>query len=223
MCGRFTQLFTWAEIVEFLNAFSPPNATPNLRARHNIAPTTTVRVIVNRGAGREFVEMRWGLIPAWWSKKANEVGATFNARGEEAAGKPMFRSSFNKRRCIIPASGFFEWTGPKEDRQPHYFTASNGKILAFAGLWDRWTDKATGEDVLSCTIITTASSKWMSQFHNRMPAVLGEKDFDAWLDGSAGPEVLKAAPDDFLREHLVSKRVNKIGAGDDDPTTIEPA
>jgi putative SOS response-associated peptidase YedK len=82
--------------------------------------------------------------------------------------------------------------------------------------------RATGEDILSCTIITKAASKWMSAYHSRMPAVLEEKDFDAWLDGSGGPDVLKSAPHDFLREHLVSKRVNKTGVGDDDPTIIDP-
>jgi len=221
MCGRFTQCYSYAEVVAYLRLLEPV-ATPNLRPRYNIAPTTPIDVVVESGRGRELVSMRWGLIPEWWSKSAKETPPTFNARGEEAAAKPMFRSSFKKRRCIIPASGFYEWTGPKEARQPHYFTAGDGRILAFAGLWDRWKDPSNGEDILSCSIITIGASQWMGAYHNRMPAVLDERDFDAWLNGSAGPEVLKPAPEDLLREHPVSTRVNKSGVGDDDPSLIAP-
>ena len=181
-----------------------------------------IDVVVDRGNGRELIQMRWGLIPEWWKQEPNKVGATFNARGEEAASKPMFRSSFKKRRCIIPASGFYEWTGPKTHRQPHYFTKANGQILGFAGLWDRWKDPKTGDDVHSCSIVTIGSSKWMGHYHHRMPAVLDESDFDAWLKGTAGPEALKPAPEDLLREHTVSTRVNNSRVGDDDPTLIDP-
>lgn len=221
MCGRFTQCYSWEEVHRFLNVLLP-SAAPNLRPRYNIAPTTMIDVVVDRGKGRELIQMRWGLIPAWWNKSAKEVGATFNARGEDIASKPMFRSSFRQRRCIIPASGFYEWTGPKTDRQPHYFTAANGRILGFAGLWERWKDPASGEDILSCSIVTIGASEWMGSYHNRMPAVLDERDFDAWLLGTAGPEVLRPAPDDLLKEHPVSTRVNKTGAGDDDPTLTDP-
>jgi hypothetical protein len=130
MCGRFTQCYSWAEVHSFLNVLLP-SAAPNLRPRYNIAPTTMIDVVVDRGKGRELIPMRWGLIPEWWKQEANKVGATFNARGEEVASKPMFRASFRKRRCIIPASGFYEWTGPKTDRQPHYFTRADGQILGF--------------------------------------------------------------------------------------------
>jgi putative SOS response-associated peptidase YedK len=220
MCGRFTQSYTWEEVYRFLSMLTP-SATPNLRPRYNIAPTTLIDVVVDRGNGRELVSMRWGLIPGWWKKKPNEVGATFNAVGEEAANKPMFRSSFKARRCVIPASGFYEWTGPRSDRQPHYFTRADGQILAFAGLWERWTNPENGEDVLSCSIVTIAASKWMSAYHNRMPAVLAESDFDGWLSGNAGPEVLRPAPDELLREWPVSNRVNKSGVGDDDPSPTD--
>jgi putative SOS response-associated peptidase YedK len=151
VCGRFTQNYTWEEVHTFLSVFGPPR---NLQPRYNIAPTTTVDVIRLGPNGRELVPMRWGLIPAWWKKSAKEVPATFNARAESVADKPMFRTAFKERRCIIPASGFFEWTGPKTERQPHLFTAADGSpILAFAGIWDRWRDPANGEDILSCTII----------------------------------------------------------------------
>lgn len=135
----------------------------------------------------------------------------------------MFRGAFKERRCIIPASGFYEWTSAKGDKQPHLFTAADGSpILAFAGLWDRWRDRATGDDILSCTIIVCGASKWMETYHDRMPVILDEKDFSGWLDGSIGPGALKCAPESALREWLVSRRLNRAGEGDDDPTVIEP-
>jgi putative SOS response-associated peptidase YedK len=221
MCGRFTQNYTWAEVHAFLSVFGPPR---NLQPRYNIAPTTTVDVIrLGKHGGRELVPMRWGLIPFWWKKSLKEVPATFNARAESVADKPMFRAAFKERRCIIPASGFYEWTGAKGDKQPHLFTAADGSpILAFAGLWDRWRDPATVEDILSCTIIVCGGSKWMETYHDRMPVTLDEANFDGWLDGSVGPEALTCAAESALRERPVSKRLNKTGEGDDDPTIIEP-
>jgi putative SOS response-associated peptidase YedK len=221
MCGRFTQRYTWAEVQAFLRTFATPR---NLQPHYNIAPTMTVDVIrLGKDGKRELVPMRWGLIPYWWSKSPKEVPATFNARAESVADKPMFRDAFKERRCIIPASGFYEWTGEKGNKQPHLFTAADGSpILAFAGLWDRWRDRAAGEEVVSCTIIVGGANSWMLSFHDRMPVILDEKDFDGWLDGSLGPEALKSAPESLLREWFVSKRVNRTGEGDDDPALIEP-
>src|SRR3954452_19933028 len=120
--------------------------------------------------------------------------ATFNARAESVASKPMFRNAFKGRRCIIPASGFYEWTGEKGDKQPHLFTAADGApILAFAGLWEKWHDPAAGEDVLSSTGIVSGASAWMAPYHDRMPVLLEAKDFDAWLNGTRGADVLKPA------------------------------
>ena len=148
MCGRFTQRYTWSEVLQFLRVFGPPR---NLQPHYNIAPTMTVDVIrLDESGKRELVPMRWGLIPAWWTKSLKEIPATFNARAESVADKPMFRDAFRGKRCIIPASGFYEWTGDKGNKQPHLFTAADGSpILAFAGLWDRWRDRAAGE-VLHC-------------------------------------------------------------------------
>jgi putative SOS response-associated peptidase YedK len=117
-----------------------------------------------------------------------------------------------------------EWTGEKGGaRQPHLFTAADGSpVLAFAGLWDRWRDPATREEILSCTIIVSDASAWMETYHDRMPVLLEENDFDAWLDGSLGPDALKPAAESALREWTVSPRLNRTGVGDDDPTIIEP-
>ncbi|HLW92588.1 MAG TPA: SOS response-associated peptidase family protein [Roseiarcus sp.] len=124
-----------------------------------------------------------------------------------------------------PASGFYEWTGPKTDRQPHYFTRQDEKVIGFAGLWDVWKNRRTGEDIYSCTILIHEPSRWMAQFHDRMPAILEEKVFDAWLTGKAGKEVLQPAPENVLQEWKVSQRVNrapKLDEIDDDPTLIDP-
>jgi hypothetical protein len=132
-------------VLQFLRVFGPAR---NLQPHYNIAPTMTVDVIrLDESGNRELVPMRWGLIPAWWVKSLKEIPATFNARAESVADKPMFRDAFKAKRCIIPASGFYEWTGDKGDRQPHLFTPADGSlILASAGLWDRWRDRATGEE-----------------------------------------------------------------------------
>ena len=167
--------------------------------------------------------MRWGLVPVWWKKPLKDVPTTFNARSETVAEKPMFRDAFKRRRCIIPASGFFEWTGGKGEKVPHLFTAADGApVLAFAGLWDRWTDPASGDEVLSATIIVSGASAWMEPYHDRMPVLLGAEDLDGWLDGTLGPEALKPAAESALREWIVSSRVNRTGVGDDDPTIVEP-
>jgi putative SOS response-associated peptidase YedK len=132
----------------------------------------------------------------------------------------MFRTAFRKQRCIIPASGFYEWTGEKSDRQPHLFTAADGSpVLAFAGLWDRW--RHDGEDILSCTIIVRAANRWMATYHDRMPVILDEDDFTGWLDGTLNLDVLKAVPESALCEWLVSKRANRAGESDEDPALVE--
>ena len=147
--------------------------------------------------------------------------ATFNARAESVAVKPMFRSAFKHRRCVVPASGVFEWTGSKGAKTPHLFTAADGSpVLAFAGLWESWRDPE-GEDVLSCTIVVSGASDWMTAYHDRMPVLLGPDQIEAWLTGDAGPDLLKPAPEEALREWIVDARVNRTGVGDDDPTLVD--
>ena len=155
-------------------------------------------------------------------KVVEGIACYINARAETVAERPMFRTAFKERRCIIPASGFYEWTGEKGAKQPHFFSAADGSpILAFAGLWEHWHDAPNKEDVLSCTIIVSGASAWMTPYHDRMPVLLAEKNFDGWLDGSIGTEALKPAPEAALREWPVSTRLNRTGVGDDDPTMTE--
>lgn len=221
MCGRFSQAYTFAEIVAFSQPLTVPVDKPNLRARYSINPTTEVDIIVLTESGRELRKARWGLIPSWWKKLAKETGATFNARIEGADKSPFFGSAWNKRRCIIPASAFYEWTGEKGAKIPHRISAADGGLLGFAGLWDRWTDTETGEEIISCTIITRDADRWMSKLHNRMPAMLKPEDFQAWLDGSGGKELLQRPPPE-LQEWIVSTRINSNRAPDDDPTLADP-
>jgi putative SOS response-associated peptidase YedK len=221
MCGRFTQNYTWAQVHDFLNIMSAPQ---NLRPRYNIAPTTMIDIVRLDATGqRELVQARWGLIPFWSKNGPKDSYSTFNAMVETVATKPTFREAYKRRRCIVPASGFYEWTGDKKARQPWLFTAADGSpILFLAGLRETWRDKQTGEEILSATMIVTAASEWMKPYHDRMPAVLAEAEIDRWLRGDMVAEELHPAPEARFREQRVSPRINKTGAFDDDPSVIEP-
>jgi putative SOS response-associated peptidase YedK len=172
--------------------------------------------------GLELVPMCWGLIPGWWKKTAKEVPSTFNARAETVAQKPMFRSAFKRNRCIVPASGYYEWRAIEGGKQPYFISAADGGVLSIAGLWDQWREHETGETISSCTLIVTAANDFTKPIHDRMPVMLDRSKNEAWLTGKAGVELLRPAPNGLLRLWPVSKRVNKTGAGDDDPSLIEP-
>lgn len=201
-------------------------ATPrNLQPRYNITPTQQVGVITKGDdGGNHYSEKRWWLVPGWWSKTLKEVPATFNARDDSVAEKPMFRNAFKKRPCLIPASGFFEWTGPKTDRQPWYISAANERPLTFAGLHETWTDRVTNEVIESCTIITTDANAFMSKIHNRMPVILDPADWAEWLQ-EPSKRFLRPAPEETLQAWPVSKEVNKNSYHGTDttvPVQIEP-
>jgi len=168
----------------------------------------------------ELVSMRWGLIPWWWKKPLKQLPASFNARAETVADKPMFRDAFARHRCIIPASGYYEWLKRPDGRQPYFISAADGNVLSFAGLWDRWKNPETGETLISCTIIVTDANALTRPIHDRMPVVLDRTDIGAWLSGAAGVQLLRPAVEDRLRMWPVSRRVNKTGTGDDDPTLL---
>lgn len=222
MCGRFTQHYTWAQIHEFLNVIGVPQ---NLQPRYNIAPTTLVDMVRLNGEGqRELVRgVRWGLVPNWWKKPLKDLPATFNARVETVHEKPMYRGAYRARRCVVPASGFYEWTGAKGGKQPHIFVAADGSpILALAGLWERWRNPDTGEDVLSCTLIVTEPTQWMLPYHDRMPVLLQQAEIDRWLSGKMEAAELHPASETALREWPIDRRINKADVGDDDPMVLEP-
>jgi putative SOS response-associated peptidase YedK len=222
MCGRFTRRYTWREIQ---NLYGLLGAARNLQPHYNIAPTDTVDAVISVDGASQLVPMRWGLVPAWWKKALKDLPATFNARAETVAEKPMFREAFRRRRCIIPASGYYEWRktqdGRRPGRQPYYISAADGGVLSFAGLWDRWIDPQSGEPITSCTIIVTEANAFTRSIHDRMPVLLEPPGAAAWLGGAAGAGLLRPAAEDRLHMWPVSCRVNRAGSGDDDPALLD--
>jgi putative SOS response-associated peptidase YedK len=220
MCGRFVQRYTWDDIQDLYDL--PDGPACNLQAHYNVAPTDVVNVVkLAAGGSTELVSMRWGLVPWWWKKALKELPASFNARAESVADRPMFRDAFRRNRCVIPASGYYEWLKRPDGRQPYFISAADGGVLSFAGLWDRWKNPETGEPVISCTIIVTDANALTRPIHDRMPVVLDEANIGPWLKGEAGTELLRPAAGNRLRMWPVSRRVNKTGTGDDDPTLLD--
>ena len=200
----------------------------NLRPRYNVAPGQDVAAVRAAEGGRGLSMLRWGLIP-FWSREPNIGYRMINARAETAAGKPAFRAAYRARRCLIPADGFYEWDRKGKVRQPWHFGLNGGGLMAFAGLWERWTvpdgielprplsDRAPGDAVESCTILTTSANETLAPVHHRMPAILPPDAFAPWLAGQ--PVALDPYPADAMTGQPVSTRVNK--ASNDDPRCLE--
>ncbi len=218
MCGRYTLRITSQELAEFFDLFRQPETTP----RYNIAPTQNVLVIRSSSGNtaREAVPMRWGLIPSW--SKSLTGPPLFNARSETVAEKPSFRTAFRRRRCLIPADGFYEWQAltPKQ-KQPHYITLRSGQPFAFAGLWEAW-QSPTGP-IESCTILT--ANPFMQPLHDRMPVILSPEEFNLWLDAELSePEqlqpMLNQYPDNEISAFAVSSLVGSVR--NDSPELVLP-
>jgi len=191
----------------------------------NIAPTVEDVIVRAEPEGRRAVPSRWGLIPSWAKDRAI-ASKTFNARAETIMERPAFRSLVARHRCVIPASGFYEWQSASKGKRPIYIRRADGEPLALAGLWAEWTDAATGERVTSHTIITTAANATMAPFHQRMPVVLDGAGLDLWLDPAvtdpaAVLSLLVPCPDDVLVVYPVSPLVNNVR--NDGPELIAPA
>jgi len=194
----------------------------NTQPRYNICPTTNIDAVIERDGRRELLPMRWGLVPSWWSKPLKEMRvATFNARAVAVARKPTFRDAFKRTRCLIPASGYYEWLDTPNGKQPYYFTRCDGQPITIAGLWDAWRDKQAGETVKSCAMVITNANEFVADVHDRMPVVLEPDQFEPWLTGRAGMEVLKPTANDVVQKWPVSKRVNSSRASDDDATLAD--
>ena len=212
-------MYTWQELVALYRLTAPAS---NLQPRYNICPTTQIDVVLPAGGVRQLVSMRWGLIPSWWSKPLKDMKlATFNARADTVATKPMFRSSFKRNRCIIPASGYYEWQTTPRGKQPYYFTPKDGPILSIAGIWDEWMNPETGKPLKSCTMIITEPNEVAAKVHDRMPVLLSPNQFEHWLSGKAGTEILRPAPERMITMRPVSKRVNSSRADDSDASFID--
>ena len=177
MCGRFAFHATSEELSKYFdlaNDVEPP-------ARFNIAPSQPAPVVrLNRNGEPQYAEIRWGLIPFWAKDKA--MGARMiNARAETMARKPAYRAPFRRRRCLVLASGFYEWQATAAGKVPNYFSYEDGAPLAFAGLWDRWQDP-TGETTDSCTIVTVPAAGVVKPVHDRMPLILERSRQRGWMD-----------------------------------------
>ena len=184
MCGRYTLTTDGDALVEAFGFDTMASWTP----RYNIAPTQTVLAIRRTPDGEEAIELHWGLVPFW--AKDRKIGSRMiNARAETVAEKPSFRNAFTKRRCLVVADGYYEWAKHDGAKQPYHIHRHDRRPFTFAGLWERWQDES-GDDYLSCTIVTTAASPALASLHHRMPVVIGHPDREAWLAESSAPDAL---------------------------------
>ena len=218
MCGRYTLATPVGRLAE---EFAFDSSSKDFRTSYNVAPTQQVPAVLAEGGARRLEMLRWGLVPSWADDPG--IGARMiNARSETAPEKPSFRSAFRRRRCLIPADGFYEWKRENGGKQPYYFHMREGRPFAFAGLWENWNKDG---EIRSCTILTTTANDVVEEVHERMPVILPRDHYDAWLDPEAeGEEVaglLVPYPGDDLEAYPVSRFVNS--PGNDDPRCIEPA
>lgn len=218
MCGRY--LLT--SPLESVRALFEVGERPNLAARYNIAPTQDVPIVrrTRDGTGRELALVRWGLVPHW--AKDEKVGnRMINARVEGIGSKPAFRDAFLRRRCLIPANGFYEWKKDGRDRQPRLIRLKGGGLFAFAALWEVWRDP-DGRGIHSCTIVTGPANDLVAGLHDRMPVILAPDDAGRWLEADPGEALalLRPCPASWLEAFPVSRRVGS--PANDDPDLIRP-
>ena len=223
MCGRFGLQATWEEMAAMYGLIGgPPEAMRVMPPRYNIAPTQPVLAIraarAGSGGAAEATFFRWGLVPSW--AKDIDIGAhTINARAETVAEKPSFRTAFRRRRCLIPVSGFYEWCavpdgGPK---QPYWIAMEDGAPFSFAGLWEIW-QSPDGDELQSCTIVTTVANATLRAIHHRMPVIVAPEDQAAWLshapaereyDTQAAAALMRPWPEGGARQ-LVATPVGRL-------------
>ncbi len=238
MCGRMTLTRSGDEIAAYFAeamamhaeaarlALSAEGPGRPLRPRFNLAPShdvlTLVPAPVGTGDVAAFAWKRWGLLPSW-AKDPNMGQRMFNARSETVAEKPSFRAAFKRRRCLVAADGFYEWTPKNRDHRPYRFMPTRQAMLGFAGLFEQWRGEG-GEIVESCTVLTTEANADLAEVHHRMPVILDPDDYAAWLDPEASPEALIAlmrpATAGTLKSEAVTRYVND--PRHDDPRCLEP-
>lgn len=225
MCGRFVAASTPDDIAAYFDA-APPDAY--VEANYNVAPTDDVYAVTAKGDVRRVQATHWGLVPSW--AESPKVGARMiNARSETLATKPAFRAAFLRRRCIVPADGFYEWrrtdAAPRRGRRPRYFHLADGQPMAFAGLWEVWKGP-DGSKLRSSTIVTTAANEAIADLHDRMPVILPASAWDAWLDPANDDldtlgRLLVPAPASVIASYEVGNEVNNVR--NQGPYLIEPA
>ena len=216
MCGRFTLA---RQAVEVAEAFALPGV-PELFPRYNVAPTQSVFVVRLAEGRRAGSLLRWGLLPPW-ATSPKDGPPLINARSETVAEKPAFRSAFKKRRCLVPADGFFEWKADGPKKLPHYFTA--GGLFAMAGLWESWRGPAGV--IESVAVLTTTANEMVRDFHERMPVILPPVAYGSWLDGDTGPDALLKLLQPFHASLMEVRTVNGVvgSVRNEGPACIAPA
>lgn len=212
MCGRFVQ----AAPPDTYAAFFGVDAikTEALAPSYNVAPTDPVYAIATHDGERQLGAFRWGLLP-FWAKDRKMAARNINARVETVATKNTFKESLVKRRCVVPADGFYEWQKLEDGKLPHFIYGADGSPTAFAGLWSSWRDPETSERVVTCTILTGRPNELIAPVHDRMPVMLDRNGWERWLDPELTDpdEILQATrvrPSEEMAYHPVSTLVNKV-------------
>jgi putative SOS response-associated peptidase YedK len=210
MCGRYTLNSTGQVVAELFELDEEPSLAP----RYNIAPSQEVAAVrLDRDSGRRVLaRVRWGLHPSWSRTPPGSDARMINARAETLADKAAFRDPLRRRRCLLPADGFFEWRKLARRKQPYLIRMDDGRPFAFAGLWDRWRGPED-RPVESCTIVTTGPNDLVATLHDRMPVILAPRDFGLWLDPEVGDSdrlrpLLRPYPAAAMTMYPVSRRVN---------------
>jgi len=219
MCGRYLIISSPEAIRRF---FQYPEQ-PNFPARYNVAPTQAIPIVRFAEGRRQFALVRWGLIPAW-VKDPREFSLLISARGESVNDKPAFRNAMKRRRCLIPADGFYEWKDEGGRKRPYVVRPRAGGPIAFAGLWESWMGP-NGEEMETAAIITTEASRDVAHIHHRMPVVVPPEAFDLWLDphvdATTATALIVPAPAGLLEAYEISTAVNRVV--NDSPALLDPA
>jgi putative SOS response-associated peptidase YedK len=217
MCGRYVSATPPDQIAAYFEAEAPEAL---LEASYNVAPTSDVYAVLSDGSTRGVDAFHWGLVPLW--AKDPKIGSKMiNARAETLAEKNAFKSAFRRRRCLVPADGFYEWRkdpdAPKSaKKQPYFIHSPDGEPYAFAGLWEVWRGPNRDQEPLrSCTIITTTPNEPMAAIHDRMPVILPRSAWATWLDRDIDDlemlgKLLVPAPAEIITMHTVSTEVNNV-------------
>ena len=218
MCGRYAV----TSAPEAIRALFGYPEQPNFPPRYNVAPTQPIAIVRLMDGKRQFALVRWGLLPSW-VKDPKDFTLVINARGESVMDKPAFSAAMKRRRCLVPADGFYEWKAIGACKQPYYVRAKSSKPLAFAGLWETWTGP-NGEEMETAAIVTTRANRTLADIHERMPVVVPPDAFNLWLDctnvdDKTAASLIAPAPDDLLEAYEVSTAVNRTA--NDDPKLIK--
>ncbi len=219
MCGRYAQ---GRAIPELLARYARLGVSlvaseQALHAGFNIAPGSSAAVVFLEGGNGFLGPMRWGLVPHWTKSIEALKSKPINARSETASSGAMFRDAFRSRRCLVPASGFFEWQGAKPPKQPWFIHVRDRETLSFAGLWSRWKDAANGTELSTFAILTTEANATVKPIHDRMPCILRSEEEEEWMDAATAPDrctaLLRPYPSGETVVYAVSKSINKPGGG----------